>query len=359
LLYDLTTVFTHSRNIRMAEKGYNNERKYCNQLGVVIAFSVEDMLPAGIEVYWGSMKDITTIKDFLERFRKRSMGFILDRSGEEIFDLYKGREDVYRSLGLAFIPPELREDQGEIEAAIDGTLPDLIKHEDIRGDLHIHSTWSDGRNSIQEMVDKARSLGYCYIAICDHSPAVGVVHGVDEVKLLDEMDEIDRINDSLTDFKVLKGIEVDIRSDGKLDLPDKALEPLDIVVAAVHTGLSQSKEEMTARIISAIENPNVDVIAHPTGRIIGKRDPCDLDIEAIVDACIDYDTILEINANPRRLDLNDTHARYARNRGVKLAISTDAHDTSQMDLMHFGVATARRGWLLKEDVVNTELVYVN
>ncbi|OFV67660.1 MAG: phosphoesterase [Candidatus Syntrophoarchaeum caldarius] len=268
-------------------------------------------------------------------------------------------EDVYRSLGLAFIPPELREDQGEIEAAIDGTLPDLIKHEDIRGDLHIHSTWSDGRNSIQEMVDKARSLGYCYIAICDHSPAVGVVHGVDEVKLLDEMDEIDRINDSLTDFKVLKGIEVDIRSDGKLDLPDKALEPLDIVVAAVHTGLSQSKEEMTARIISAIENPNVDVIAHPTGRIIGKRDPCDLDIEAIVDACIDYETILEINANPRRLDLNDTHARYARNRGAKLAISTDAHDTSQMDLMHFGVATARRGWLLKEDVVNTELVYVN
>ncbi len=264
----------------------------------------------------------------------------------------KREKDVYASLGLSFIPPELREDQGEIEAATEEALPDLIEIQDIKGDLHIHSTWSDGRNSIEEMVDKARLMGYEYIAICDHSPAVGITRGVDEKKHFHEVSEIKQINDNLDDFRVLSGIEVDIRSDAKLDLSDNVLEKLDIVVASVHTNFSQSRGEMTARIISAIENPHVDIIAHPTGRILGKRDPYDLDIEAVMDACKETGTILEINANPKRLDLKDIHARYAKKRGVKIAISTDAHDTSQMELMHFGVTTARRGWLERQDVVN-------
>ncbi|MHC1566120.1 MAG: DNA polymerase/3'-5' exonuclease PolX [Candidatus Syntropharchaeales archaeon] len=262
-------------------------------------------------------------------------------------------EEVYEALGLPFIPPELREDQGEIEAAIEGELPDLIELNRIKGDLHIHSRWSDGKNSIEEVVDKARSLGYEYVAICDHSPAIGITRGVNEEKLLDEIIEIERINEDLSDFKVLTGIEVDIRSDNTLDLPDKILEKLDIVLAAVHTKFSQSKDAMTRRIISAIKNPHVDIIAHPTGRLIGKRDPYDLDIEAVLDAARDTRTILEINANPRRLDLKDIHARYAKEKGVKVAISTDAHDISQMELMPFGVATARRGWLEPEDVLNT------
>ncbi|MHC1573842.1 MAG: DNA polymerase/3'-5' exonuclease PolX [Candidatus Syntropharchaeales archaeon] len=262
-------------------------------------------------------------------------------------------EEVYEALGLPFIPPELREDQGEIEAAIEGELPDLIELNRIKGDLHIHSRWSDGKNSIEEVVDKARSLGYEYVAICDHSPAIGITRGVNEEKLLDEIIEIERINEDLSDFKVLTGIEVDIRSDNTLDLPDKILEKLDIVLAAVHTKFSQSKDAMTRRIISAIKNPHVDIIAHPTGRLIGKRDPYDLDIEAVLDAARDTGTILEINANPRRLDLKDIHARYAKEKGVKVAISTDAHDISQMELMPFGVATARRGWLEPEDILNT------
>ncbi|MCW7076841.1 MAG: DNA polymerase/3'-5' exonuclease PolX [Candidatus Syntrophoarchaeum sp.] len=265
----------------------------------------------------------------------------------------KREEEVYEALGLPFIPPELREDQGEIEAAIEGELPDLIELNRIKGDLHIHSRWSDGKNSIEEVVDKARSLGYEYVAICDHSPAIGITRGVNEEKLLDEIIEIERINEDLSDFKVLTGIEVDIRSDNTLDLPDKILEKLDIVLAAVHTKFSQSKDAMTRRIISAIKNPHVDIIAHPTGRLIGKRDPYDLDIEAVLDAARDTRTILEINANPRRLDLKDIHARYAKEKGVKVAISTDAHDISQMELMPFGVATARRGWLEPEDVLNT------
>jgi DNA polymerase (family 10) len=262
-------------------------------------------------------------------------------------------EEIYEALGLPFIPPELREDQGEIEAAIEGELPDLIELNSIKGDLHIHSRWSDGKNSIEEVVDKARSLGYAYVAICDHSPAIGITRGVDEARLLDEIIEIEHINADLSDFKVLTGIEVDIRSDNTLDLPDKILEKLDIVLAAVHTKFSQSKDAMTRRIISAIKNPHVDIIAHPTGRLIGKRDPYDLDIEAVLDAARDTGTILEINANPRRLDLKDIHARYAKTKGVKVAISTDAHDISQMELMPFGVATARRGWIEPEDVLNT------
>jgi len=281
--------------------------------------------------------------------------------GDHEYGVFKGdqpvagrrEEEVYEALGLPFIPPELREDQGEIEAAIEGELPDLIELNRIKGDLHIHSRWSDGKNSIEEVVDKARSLGYEYVAICDHSPAIGITRGVNEEKLLDEIIEIERINEDLSDFKVLTGIEVDIRSDNTLDLPDKILEKLDIVLAAVHTKFSQSKDAMTRRIISAIKNPHVDIIAHPTGRLIGKRDPYDLDIEAVLDAARDTGTILEINANPRRLDLKDIHARYAKEKGVKVAISTDAHDISQMELMPFGVATARRGWLEPEDVLNT------
>ncbi|RJS71675.1 MAG: DNA polymerase/3'-5' exonuclease PolX [Candidatus Syntrophoarchaeum sp. WYZ-LMO15] len=310
-----------------------------------------DSFGSALQYFTGSQLHNIKLRELALRKGLKLNEYGVFRQDEKIAG--RREEDVYHSLGLSFIPPELREGQDEIEAAAKGELPDLIELSDIRGDLHVHSDWSDGRSSIREIVDKARSLGYEYIAISDHTPAVGITGGLDEKRLIRQMDEIERINGDLDDFRVLSGIEVDIRSDNRLDLPDKILEKLDIVIAAVHTNLTQKKEEMTARILSAIENPNVDIIAHPTGRIIGKRDPYDVDIEALIDAAGSTGTILELNANPRRLDIKDTHARYAKKKGVKVAISTDAHDTSQMEYMHFGVATARRGWLEKDDVLNT------
>jgi DNA polymerase (family 10) len=262
-------------------------------------------------------------------------------------------EDIFKSVGLCYIPPELREDRGEVEAAKDGKIPNLIKIGEIRGDLHVHTRWSDGKDGIREMAKKAIQRGYEYIAICDHSPAVGITGGLTEDMLMSQIGEIEGINEEFSDFRVLKGIEVDIRSDNTLDLEDGILKMLDIVVAAVHTKLSQDEEGMTERIISAMKNPNVDIIAHPTGRILGKRDPYEVDMERMMETAFQHGIILELNAQPSRLDLNDVYCKMAKEKGVKIAISTDAHDVMGMDLMRYGVATARRGWLEANDVINT------
>jgi DNA polymerase (family 10) len=262
-------------------------------------------------------------------------------------------EDVFESVGLCYIPPELREDRGEIEAAKADAIPDLIEEDDLRGDLHVHTKWSDGRRSIREMAERAIQMEYEYIAICDHSPAVGIAGGLTEEKLMKQIDEIEKINDGLEGFRVLKSTEVDILSDSTLDFSDKVLDNLDIVVAAVHTKLSQDRDTMTRRITSAMENPNVDIIAHPTGRLLGKRDPYDVDMERVMEAAKETNTILELNAHPSRLDLNDVHCRRAKEMGVRIAISTDAHDAALMEMMRYGVATARRGWLESKDVINT------
>lgn len=263
-------------------------------------------------------------------------------------------EEVYKKLGLATIPPEMREDRGEVALAKAGKLPKLIAMDDIRGDLHVHSDWSDGTVKIAEMAAAAKARGYAYMAITDHSRHVTIAHGLDPARLARQIDEIDRLNDKLDGFAVLKGSEVDILADGSLDLPDNVLSRLDLVVAAVHYKFDLSRKAQTERVIHAMDNRHVSIIAHPTGRLIGEREGFDIDIEGIIAAARDRGCHLELNADPDRLDLTDIHAHAARSAGVKLAISTDAHSTAGLANMRFGVDQARRGWLEANDVINTQ-----
>jgi len=265
----------------------------------------------------------------------------------------KKEADVYEALKLPYIPPELREDTGEIEAAMKGKLPDLVTLNDIKGDLHVHTKWSDGSYDLDAIVEAAKKKGYQYIAITDHTKGLGVAHGLDEKRLADEIKLIDEANKKLSGFRILKGTEIDIRGDGRLDLPDEALAELDIVVASIHSGFRQREEQITKRIISAIRNPYVSVIAHPTGRLIGERDAYDLDMHAILKEAATYGVAMEVNAYPLRLDLNDLHIKMAKEYGVPLVISTDTHVTAQYDFMTYGVSVARRGWAEKKDVLNT------
>ncbi|MGB3458556.1 MAG: DNA polymerase/3'-5' exonuclease PolX [Halobacteriota archaeon] len=266
--------------------------------------------------------------------------------------------DVFASVCLAYIPPELREDRGEIEAAKANKIPMLVTANDIKGDLHVHTNWSDGKNSIEEMARTAISAGYEYIAVADHSPAVGIAGGMTAEKITKRQEEIEKLNNRFVDegihFSVLSASEVDIKSDFSMDFPDDVLKSLDVVVGAIHTKFAQDRETMTKRIVTAIENPNVDIIAHPTGRLLGKRDPYEVDMEQLMESARDTGTIMELNSFPGRLDLNDVHCKMAKDYGVLIAISTDAHDAMQMrDVIKYGVATARRGWLESKDVVNT------
>ncbi len=266
---------------------------------------------------------------------------------------YESDDDVYRTLGISPIPPEIREDTGEIEAAMDGMLPSLVELGDIKGDFHVHTDWSEGRNTLPEMVEAAKKLGYEYIAITDHSKAIGIAHGLSEERLKKQIKEIDKLNEELDDFHVFTGVEVDIKADASLDFSDNILSLCDVVVASLHTGQNQTRREITGRLITAMENENVDIIAHPTGRIIGEREAYDVDIEALLDAAAGTKTALEINAYPTRLDLNDINSRKAKTIGIKLAIDTDAHNSGHLGNMEFGVNVARRGWLEKDDIVNT------
>lgn len=262
-------------------------------------------------------------------------------------------EEIFKEVGLPWMPPEIRENTGEIEAALKNRLPKLITLKDIRGDLHLHSDWSDGASSILEMAEAAKKFGYHYLAITDHTPTVGITHGLTPARVLKQIKEINKINKKIRGIKILSGIEVDIRKDGNLDLPDEILEKLDLVVASVHTAFRQPKETMTKRIITAMRNKNIDIIGHPTGRIINEREPYELDIESIMKEARRNNTVLELNSFWNRLDLNDVNCRMAKEFGVKIAISTDAHNVMELDIIRFGVATARRGWLEKKDVVNT------
>lgn len=268
--------------------------------------------------------------------------------------LCETEEAVYQTLGLPWIAPELREDRGEIEAAQRGELPTLIRLEDMRGDLHMHTTWSDGKLSVREMALLARERGLSHIVITDHSHSLGIVSGLNSERLMEQQQEIRAIDAEMgPDFRVLHGTEMEIKADGTLDFPDEILQQLDLVIASLHVGLGQSRDEVTRRILNAIENPNVDIIGHPSGRLLPDREPADLDMDTVFAAAREHDTALEINANPRRLDLNETHARRAQELGIKLSINSDAHHSDQLALIHFGVSTARRGWIQAENVINT------
>ncbi len=265
----------------------------------------------------------------------------------------KEEEDIYKILGLPYIPPELREDSGEVEAAIEGRLPRLVALMDIKGDLHVHSKWSDGSHDFEELIDEAKKRGYEYIAITDHSKGLGIARGLSIERLMEEKKEIDAINERLKEFRLIAGIEVDIRSDGHMDIPDDVLKEMDIVVAAIHSGFRQNKEQITKRLVSAMRNPYVSIIAHPTGRLIGEREPYDVDMNEILKVAKETGTAIEINAYPLRLDLNDVYAKMAKEIGIPIVINTDTHIANQFDYMGYGVSIARRGWLEKKDVLNT------
>jgi DNA polymerase (family 10) len=262
-------------------------------------------------------------------------------------------EEIYELFDLPYIPPELREDRGELEAARDDALPSLVTLDDIRGDLQMHTTASDADSTLREMVEGAQALGYEYIAITDHSAYVGVVTGLDADDLMKQIEKIDQLNDELDDFRVLKGMEVDIMEDGSLDLPDEALENLDVVVGSIHTKFDLPGEQQTERIIRAMDNPHFNILGHPTGRHIGKRPPYDVDLERVMGAALERGCFLEINASPERLDLNDVYAKLAKEMGLNLVISTDAHHVNGLSNMKYGVWQARRGWLEPDDVLNT------
>jgi DNA polymerase (family 10) len=265
----------------------------------------------------------------------------------------KTEKQVYDSVGLPFIPPELRENRGELEAARKGRLPSLITLEDIRGDLHCHTSDTDGHHTLTQMAAAARDLGYEYLSINDHSRHVTVARGLDKKRLLKQIDAIDRFNEKSDDIVVLKSIEVDILEDGSLDLPDSVLKELDFTLCSVHYRFDLSSRKQTERILRAMDNRCFNILGHATGRLINRREPYPIDLERIMEAARDRGCILELNAHPDRLDLTDEACKLARDTGVKVAISSDAHDTSHLEFMRFGIDQARRGWLEAGDVINT------
>jgi DNA polymerase (family X) len=262
-------------------------------------------------------------------------------------------EEVYEKLGLAYIPPELREDRGEIALANANKLPRLVTVADIRGDLHAHSDWTDGTVSIEGMAAGAKACGYEYMALTDHSRRVAVAHGLDPAHVARQIRDVDKLNAKFKGFTILKGIEVDILKDGSLDLPDSTLAKLDVVVASVHSFFDLPREAQTERVMRAVQNRHVSILGHPTGRLLGVREPYDIDMDRVLSAAHDLGCCVEINAEPDRLDLNDIHAHAAKSKGVKVAVSTDAHSVNAFQYMRFGIDQARRGWLTANDVINT------
>jgi len=251
----------------------------------------------------------------------------------------------------------MREDDGEIQAGLEGTLPILVELKDIKGDLHCHSNWDGGKNSIEEMAKEAIKMGYEYIGISDHTKFLKIEHGLDEKQLLKQHEVIKKINEKFEKqkikFRVLHGCEANILNDGSIDIKDEVLEKLDYVIAGVHSSLKMTKQEMTARIIKAIQNPNVDIISHPTGRLINQREECQMDFDKILEVAKKTGTILEINSSPFRLDLNGFNIRRVKARGIKMIINTDSHQKEQLDLMEYGIGQAHRGWAGKSDIINT------
>jgi DNA polymerase (family 10) len=265
----------------------------------------------------------------------------------------KTEKAVYAKLGLPFIPPELRENRGELLAARNGQLPKLITLDDIRGDLHCHTDATDGYHFLKQMAEAAHERGYEYVSINDHSRHATIAHGLDKKSLLKQIKSIDKLNEKLRGIVVLKSIELDILEDGTLDLPNSVLKELDFTVCAAHSKFNLPRKKQTERILRAMENPYFNILAHPTGRLINRREPYPIDLEKIMRAARDHGCFLELNAHPDRLDLRDEACKTAKDLGLKLAISTDAHSTSSLNCMRFGIDQARRGWLEKSDVINT------
>lgn len=313
----------------------------------------DESFGAALQYFTGSkehnvkMRSIAIKKDF-----KLNEYGLFDKDTEK-FIVGKNEEEIYKKLDLDYIEPEMRENRGEIEIASNGKLPDLIDYKDIKGDLHIHSNYSDGTETIDTIADRAKKIGYEYIGITDHSQSLKIANGLSENRVEKKLKEIEKINEKYSDFRVFCGTECDILPDGSLDYSNKILKKFDFVSAAIHTKFKMSKKEATQRIINGIQNENVLFLAHPTCRILRRREPFELDIDQIFDAAKDSKTYLEINAYPDRLDLNDMHAKQAKEKGANFIIGTDSHNTKTLYFIKFGIATARRGWIEKKEVLNT------
>lgn len=312
--------------------------------------------------YGSGLLYFTGNKDHNVKLRKMAIGKGWKLSEYGLFDeeteeklAGKTEEEIYEKLGMGWMSPEMRTNRGEIEAAQAGELPNLIGYDDVKGDLQIQTEWTDGVHSIEEMAKKAQAIGLEYIAITDHTHSLAMANGLDDERLLEQGKRIDELNGRMGDFRILKSTECDIQKDGMLDLSDEALETLDLVCVAVHTNIKMPEPQMTERIIKAMKHPLVNVLLHPTGRIVKSREPYQVDLDAIMDAAVEYNVALEINAS-ERLDIHDTQIRKAIEKEVKLTISTDAHRTEHMDNLKYGIAQARRGWATENDVLNTKSV---
>ena len=325
--------------------------KLKNGLDVDLRVVPEESFGAALNYFTGSKDHNVALRRIAQEKGLKLNEYGLFRGSQRIAG--KTEEEIYKVLGLSFIPPEIREDQGEIEAAKKGEIPDLVGYQDLRGDLQIQTTWTDGANSIEEMAEEARRLGLEYIAITDHTKGLAMTGGSDEKKLLRQMATIEKINRSLKGITVLKGAEVNINKDGSLDIKNEVLAELDVVGIAVHSHFNLPRKEMTERIKRAMRNPHADILFHPTGRVIQKREPYDVDMDEIIRTAKETGTVLEVDAYPNRLDLKDEHVRKAIEAGVKLVIDSDAHSVNHMRFLEFGVAQARRGWARKNDILNT------
>jgi DNA polymerase (family 10) len=325
--------------------------KLQNDLQVDIRLLDRESYGAALQYFTGSKEHNVALR---ERAKKR--GWKLSEyglfRGEEVL-ARRTEEEIYAKLDLQWIPPQLRENLGEIEAAEKGELPELVELEDIKGDLQMHTTASDGKASVEEMAEAAKQLGYEYILITDHSKAVTIANGLDEERAVENIRRIKAARKRVKGIEIWTGAEVDILGDGSLDYPDEILKQFDIVLVSVHSRMNMPGEEMTARLLKALANPYVRILGHPTGRQILKRDPFVFDLEKVFAAAKEHGVILELNSHPERLDLCDRHVKLARDRGMKVIISTDAHSPDHFKLMRYGVVTARRGWMRKEDVLNT------
>ena len=349
----LTEAFTNISDVRkVLEKGETKSSILLQSNLQVDLRIVEDQSFGSALMYFTGSKD----HNIALRKLAISKGLKLSEYG-----LFKGNErvagrteeEVYKKLGLDYIPPELREDRGEVDAAMNHKLPDLISYEAIQGDLQMHTKWSDGQRTIEEMAQAAKALGYSYIAITDHYSTMPIVNGLNEQRLREQMKEIDYVNQQVEGVTVLKGAEVDIAPDGTLKGEKSALKELDLVVGSIHGTFKQTKREMTQRLITTMETGLVNIIGHPTSRKINEKNPCEMDFDQIFEASKRTGTYLEINSSPHRLDLDDANAKLASKAGCKLAINTDAHDKDELRNIRFGIAMARRGWLSRADVINT------
>jgi DNA polymerase (family 10) len=311
---------------------------------------------AALQYFTGSKEHNVTLRGFAIKkgFKLNEYG-LFDKNTEE-YIAGKTEEEIYKKIGMSYIEPELRENRGEFEAAKNKTLPTLVKYDEINGDFHVHSIWSDGSDSIETIAAVAHQRRYGFIGITDHSQSLKIANGLTEERVQKKILEIKKVNKKYPDLRIFCGTECDIKTDGTLDYSKKILQQFDFVYIGIHTAFKMDKETMTKRIIRGMDNEEVNFLAHPTGRLIGKPDPYEVDIEQIIDTARETDTRLEINSFPDRLDLDDVHVKQAKDHNVRFVLGTDSHSINHLDFMRFGVATARRGWLEKKDILNTSSV---